>query len=365
MNSLSYFSIIIFIIIILQIVISQYFPNLLLNDYLYSSLFIFFFLYIFTKNIVISLFGTLITFLINTFLHYQKTDYKNPNEYLLLTDTRIFIPFIILLSMIVYHIPEKWFKTINIINMILIFFIIYSILEWFIHKNVMHAHKFNEFYIATKGVPVISNFVDESNKSHITHHIETENDMTLKETHTDKNSLFFQWKVFLPVYILNIIVLFILFILFKIPLPKIHILWISIIIVFTYFLLWNKTHAKMHQQTVDITLKEGPSDYDIIPIQWYLRLIYLNHVKHHLQKGDKKGNYNVVMIGADEWLGTNVKVIDNREYCKFPSSGGQHRESTLSGFCKLPEKKNESICQNDKYQYIPLDKIQELVIRMN
>ena len=37
---------------------------------------------------------------------------------------------------------------------------------------------------------------------------------------------------------------------------------------------------------------------------------------HHLQKGDKKGNYNVILLGADEWFGLNNKIVDNVEYCK-------------------------------------------------
>ncbi len=194
--------------------------------------------------------------------------------------------------------------------MIIVFYIVYSLFEWFLHKYVMHAKDEDIFYKKMKNVPIIENYINDSKKSHIIHHIETDCDIKLKEDYKHKEGLFFHWKVFI------------------------------------YMLLWNKTHAQMHQQQADITLKEGPSDYNMIPIKWYLNLIYLNHVKHHLQKGDMKGNYNVVMIGADEWLGTNVKVIDNREYCKDP------------------EKKNENICKVDKYQYIPLDKIQDVVIKM-
>jgi hypothetical protein len=345
-HSLSFISIMVFTIIVIQIIISKYYPKLILNDYLFTSIIIFFFLYLFTKNITISLFGTLFTFLLNTFLHYQKMNYENPSEDLLFTDSRIFIPFILFLSLFIYFIPNDVSNKINIINMIIIFYIVYSLFEWFLHKYVMHAKDEDIFYKKMKDVPIIENYINDSKKSHIIHHIETDCDMKLKEDHKHKEGLFFHWKVFLPVYIINITVLFLLFIIFKIPLAKYHILWIGAIIVFIYMLLWNKTHAQMHQQQVDITLKEGPSDYNMIPIKWYLNLIYLNHVKHHLQKGDMKGNYNVVMIGADEWLGTNVKMIDNREYCKDP------------------EKKNENICKVDKYQYIPLDKIQDVVIKM-
>ncbi len=87
MQSLSNIFIMVFIIIVIQIIISKYFPQLILNDYLFTSIIIFFFLYSFTKNITISLFGTLFTFLLNTFLHYQKMNYENPSEDLLFTDS--------------------------------------------------------------------------------------------------------------------------------------------------------------------------------------------------------------------------------------------------------------------------------------
>ncbi len=87
MHSLSYVTVMIFIIIIIQIILSKYYPQLILHDYLYTSILIFIFLYSFSRNIVISLFGTLITFLINTFLHYQKMNYENPSEDLLFTDS--------------------------------------------------------------------------------------------------------------------------------------------------------------------------------------------------------------------------------------------------------------------------------------
>ena len=49
--------------------------------------------------------------------------------------------------------------------------------------------------------------------------------------------------------------------------------------------------------------------------------------KKEEKKGEKKGNYNVIALGADEWFNKNVKIIDNEE------------------FCKNPKNKHEKICQ--------------------
>ena len=34
-----------------------------------------------------------------------------------------------------------------------------------------------------------------------------------------------------------------------------------------------------------------------------------------MRKGDNRGNYNVILLGADEWFNKNNKSIDNIEFC--------------------------------------------------
>jgi hypothetical protein len=60
---------------------------------------------------------------------------------------------------------------------------------------------------------------------------------------------------------------------------------------------------------------KGPYDENLFDLSWFTALLYKNHSNHHLQKGAKKGNYNIIFLGADEWFGYNVKNVDNREHC--------------------------------------------------
>ena len=55
-------------------------------------------------------------------------------------------------------------------------------------------------------------------------------------------------------------------------------------------------------------------------INLYIPNVYFNwanknHIYHHLQKGDRKGNYNIILPGADILFGTYNTCIDNTEYC--------------------------------------------------
>ena len=40
---------------------------------------------------------------------------------------------------------------------------------------------------------------------------------------------------------------------------------------------------------------------------------------HHIQKGKKKGNFNIIFLGADEWFNDNRKSVNNENYCKIHS----------------------------------------------
>jgi hypothetical protein len=72
----------------------------------------------------------------------------------------------------------------------------------------------------------------------------------------------------------------------------------------------------MHNHDINYSIKEGPYDENLFNMDIFKTILLSNHENHHLQKGDKKGNYNVIVLGADEWFETNNKTIDNTEYCK-------------------------------------------------
>ena len=66
----------------------------------------------------------------------------------------------------------------------------------------------------------------------------------------------------------------------------------------------------------EYSIIKGPYDNGFFNLNYINYLLYDNHKKHHLQKGSKKGNYNVIILGADEWFNTNVYKVDNKEYCE-------------------------------------------------
>jgi len=88
---------------------------------------------------------------------------------------------------------------------------------------------------------------------------------------------------------------------------------LCIIVTFIWEYLWNKVHVKMHNYEINYSIKEGPYDENLFNLDIFKNILLQNH---HLQKGEKKGNYNVIVLGADEWFGYNNKKIDNYEYCK-------------------------------------------------
>jgi hypothetical protein len=71
----------------------------------------------------------------------------------------------------------------------------------------------------------------------------------------------------------------------------------------------------MHEYDKLYSIKKGPYDEGLINLNFLKNILYNNHLNHHLQKGDKKGNYNVIVLGADEWFNKYNITYDNYLYC--------------------------------------------------
>jgi hypothetical protein len=180
----------------------------------------------------------------------------------------------------------------------------------------MHCNK-NGFIsqIVATILPFIQDEYLEQCDSHIQHHMDVEPDMSLKDG-IDEKSLFMSWRVYLFFLFIFIISFFISKWITKYDISYKYIIVIGVIITFIYEYLWNKTHAKMHNYEKDYSILQGPYDQNLFDLDPIKNQLYMNHVYHHMQKGDKKGNYNIIILGADEWFGYNNKTIDNKEYCK-------------------------------------------------
>jgi hypothetical protein len=278
------------------------------NDSYFINFFLLFgYIYNITKDYWISLSIGFINLFVCTFLNYMLEDTQAQ------AIKTIFFTMIILYSSNLIKLISQYTKQIVFVS---ITYILFSMCEWIIHKYIMHCNKQSMFYYLLNLIDQ-NGVIEETCDHHIEHHKEVRPNMTLSKV-THKTSLFMGWHVcvyiFLFIFISMLIAMFISRI--KIQYTSLVIASIGFTVVWSY--LWNKVHPLMHQYNGKYTIKEGPYEPNL-NFNLVNKLFYRNHQYHHLQKGVKKGNYNVIIFGADEWFGTNVKKINNKEYCSNPN----------------------------------------------
>lgn len=303
------------IYLILLVLILKTLIILSFNDsYLLNFILIFGFSFIITSNIYLSLSIALIHLFIITFINYNISLYTKNND----IDTNnnnktkklnllIFICFIFSIK------NMDWInKYSNIINFFGLTYITISILEWLIHKHIMHCNKNSLFYKILSFIDIFKYFNDTCTL-HMQHHKEVKPDMNLTMVSNQK-SLFMAWNITIMYIIALIIILILLRFITRIKLSNISIIIIACIISILWCYLWNKIHPTMHNYNGEYSIKKGVYE-NVLNLNILNDLLYRNHEYHHMQKGINKGNYNIIFIGADEWFGTNVKNINNTKYC--------------------------------------------------
>ena len=148
--------------------------------------------------------------------------------------------------------------------------------------------------------------------SHLEHHIETNNDMTLKKDEKWLNSLSykklsndyyrgtaFSYKSTLLMIIQMIITSYPIFYLINFTFRQFLILLIPIMIL--HAIIWNTIHPNMHGLN-DVNWNYGFISLPFIKNTSYYKYIYNYHKTHHTSNGLK--NYNVCCPGADHLFGT-------------------------------------------------------------
>lgn len=78
---------------------------------------------------------------------------------------------------------------------------------------------------------------------------------------------------------------------------------LSLFLTAAYVHAWNHFHPRLHHMTESTG-----------PLTSYEKWIRRNHSLHHLQKGSKKGNNNILVPLADHLLGKYRYCVDNDEY---------------------------------------------------
>lgn len=293
-------------IIILCLIIKSIILKYNNDSYLINFILIFYISYLYSSNYKISLAISLIHLLLTTFFKYMNN--KNANT----INTIIFVFILYYIKNIIKLVTPY----IEIIIFSCVSYILLSMCEWLIHKNIMHCNKKSLFF------NIISMFdtnklIEETCNDHIEHHIDVKPDMNLFRV-PRKESLFMGWTVSKYICLFVILSLIISKYISGINLSYTKIIIFGIILTIFWSYLWNKIHPLMHKYKGKYTIQEGPYE-NILDLNIINKLIYRNHSNHHLQKGSAKGNYNIIVMGADEWFGTYVIKVNNKEYCKNPA----------------------------------------------
>ncbi len=295
---------------VIELILALCIRNISINKYITTIFVVFLVVYYQTKMFNLSLMISLITLLGYTIYNYSFDLNYTENRWL---NNSLLLVYLIVLMLSIQNIKNMNKNYINYINFLLIAYVFISSFEYFAHKVVMHCDEENKIY---RGISYLIPYLKKTCKSHKEHHLEVKPDMKIVEV-KDEGTLIFGWKLFAMLYP---VILISLFLANKISNSKIHLLTIiifSFIILFIIFYMWNKVHPKFHDYDVkQLNIKVGPHDNGYFDTSYFEKLLYKNHQAHHIQKGAKKGNYNIIVLGADEWFGRNVKVIDNIEYCK-------------------------------------------------
>eukprot|EP00873_Tetraselmis_striata_P002628 jgi/Tetstr1/422892/TSEL_013676.t1 len=163
--------------------------------------------------------------------------------------------------------------------------------EWTVHRYFMHARKGS-----------FGDRVSHLNDLHVTHHIDTEKNMTMRDGFVT-DALYFH----LPNSVLQVAfgssVLFAANAALDLDIPCAWVPLAATLGMTVHNTLWNTLHMDMH---------EVPAEYDDGlpclpfsrrgPFQAYIQWVYDNHTTHHDVGGS--ANYNIITPGPDFLLGT-------------------------------------------------------------
>lgn len=180
-------------------------------------------------------------------------------------------------------------------NYIIPFIILYlsaSFIEHIYHRFIMHNSFLNE------------------GKRHIQHHIDTDiNTMSLVGDNIEYDEIVFPlYNIESYIFLIPLLLqTFILYYFYPIPLNFFVLLFISITLFLYAILCWNTIHPFIHNENAkkytELSLNHSNTQY-LVDNVYLFKWIIDNHKKHHIIKGNKKGNFNITLPGADFIMGT-------------------------------------------------------------
>ena len=176
-------------------------------------------------------------------------------------------------------------KIVLVVLLVVVIYLEYSFLEWFLHRYFMHNQ----------------NIGGKTARDHLIHHEKVDYNMSLKDH--DERGLSFSWCTLIKISFVMVFVLKLTFSLFGVKIRFLYVIGIQVALALFYKVAWDVLHRRFHQVNTDLSLSKTS------PILF--RILFENHANHHLQKGDRKGNFNIILLGADHLLGTYNREIKN------------------------------------------------------
>jgi len=198
---------------------------------------------------------------------------------------------------------------------LVVIYVVISFLEWFLHYYFMHMNGSLSTFLLSNGVDLYN--------SHMEHHKETKMDQTLPDDCIEEGLVFnmFDVEITLIVCSLFLIVFFVWCCVpfFNERFTLLFLLGVTFVISLVYFTSWSSIHSFYHQKYIptNVPLKNNNIIYS--PVPFYVpdhtssiyQYLFWYHTLHHLNKGESKGNYNVIFPFFDFVLGTYTPKVDN------------------------------------------------------
>lgn len=176
------------------------------------------------------------------------------------------------------------------------YYIIFSTIEVFIHKYLMHEWK-------SLGLA----------KSHIHHHLNVNNENMELRLPDDAHEDEFSWLQILLLSFITIVITWPYFRFLRVSF-RIHVIIVTLItlIVMT---LWNNIHNAMHDDEKNIPCTYGPPKFfkNETIHKFCLYSTWLDHHRlHHVIKS-RKTNFGIICLGADRIFGTSPTKAELEE----------------------------------------------------
>ena len=199
----------------------------------------------------------------------------------------------------------------KVILTIILLYISTSLMEWYVHKYMLHDEN-------NKLTKIINSFISkiyskihgiEQPDNHINHHTITHND---NKVYTEDDGILYSGYNIPFTTLLGFLIYFVLckIIRYNHTNKEYMIIFISwIFISSSYYFLWNVLHPTYHEYKYS-------KNYESIKTNFIYKYLEKYHMIHHYNKGNNKCNFNIILPGIDFLFGTYKRCVDNSEFCK-------------------------------------------------